>query len=127
MPPTESQAKLDAYNAAKAATVAAETTFREHHAVKDQALEDLVDGMKADLRYPEVAVREQPEKLSRLGWGNRRDASTLQSPGEVRHWGRGRGPGGCLSLGVPPERMSQEPRPWRTMAPERARSGGSGR
>lgn len=45
------QAKLDAYDAANASTVVAETAFREQHAAaKDQALEDLVDGMKADLR-----------------------------------------------------------------------------
>ena len=85
--PSELQAKLDAYNAALAATVVAETSFREQHAVKDQALEDLVDGVKADLKYAEVVTRDQPEKLSQLGWAGRRGASSLEAPGEVRDIG----------------------------------------
>ncbi len=87
VPPSELQTKLNAYNAALAATVAAETAFREQHALKDDALAELVDGVKADLRYAEVLVRDQPEKLNQLGWGTRRDSSTLQSPGEVRDIG----------------------------------------
>ena len=80
----ELQARLDRFNTALAATVAAENRFRVQHAEKDEALEEVVDGLKADLRYAEVTVRDQPEKLSRLGWGARRSSSTLQAPGEVR-------------------------------------------
>lgn len=82
--PEELQTKLDAYNAARAATVVAETAFREQHSVKDDTLEELVDGVKANLRYAEVAVRDRPEKLSQLGWGARRSGSSLEVPGEVR-------------------------------------------
>ncbi len=63
------------------------TASREQHSVKDEPLEDLVDGVKADLRYAEVAARERPEKLSQLGWGPRRGASALEAPGEVRDAG----------------------------------------
>lgn len=87
VPADELQARLDAYNAAKAAAVVADTALREQHAVKDEALEDLVDGTKADLRYAEVVFRGQPEKLSQLGWGPRRNGSTLDVPGEVRDIG----------------------------------------
>jgi len=80
----ELQARLDRYNAATAATVAAQNGLRVQHAEKDEALEHVVDGLKADLRYAEVTVRDQPEKLTRLGWGPRRRSSTLQPPGEVR-------------------------------------------
>jgi hypothetical protein len=72
------------FNAADTATVAAETAFREQHAVKDDALEDLVDSLKADLKYAEIAVRDDPEKLNALGWRARRDGSPLQPPGETR-------------------------------------------
>jgi len=82
--PDELQTKLDAFNAAATAAVAAETVVRSHHATKDDALEDLADSMKADLRYAEFAVKDQPEKLSQLGWGPRRDPTALQPPGEVR-------------------------------------------
>jgi len=87
VPPEELQAKLEAYNSTAASTVVAETAVREQHAAKDSALEELVDDMKANLKYAEVAVRDQPEKLSQLGWGPRRAASSLKTPGEVRDIG----------------------------------------
>jgi hypothetical protein len=80
----ELQARLEAYNAARKAAVTAESAAREHYAAKDDALEDLIDGMKADLRYAEIAVREQPEKLNLVGWAPRSTGSTLKAPGEVR-------------------------------------------
>jgi fibronectin type 3 domain-containing protein len=64
--------------------VVAATALRERHAVKDDALEELVDGAKANLKYAEVVFREQPERLTKLGWGRRRNGSTLEAPGEVR-------------------------------------------
>jgi hypothetical protein len=84
VPAEELKAKLGAFHAASAAAVAAETTAREQHAAKDEALEDLVDSLKADLKYAEFAVREEPEKLSRLGWSTRRDGTPLPPPGETR-------------------------------------------
>lgn len=84
VPAQDLKAKLEAFNRAAAAAVAAETAAQEQHALKDEALEDLGDSLKADLKYAEFAVREQPEKLSRLGWGLRRDGTPLQPPGEVR-------------------------------------------
>ena len=67
--------------------MAAETATREQHAVKDDALEELVDGTKANLKYAEVVFRDQPERLTKLGWGPRRSGSTLEAPGEVRDIG----------------------------------------
>lgn len=64
--------------------VAADTASREQHAVKDEALEDLADSLRADLKYAEVAVRGEPQKLSRLGWSLRREGTPLAPPGEVR-------------------------------------------
>jgi len=87
VPATELKAKLDKYTEARAATVAAETETREQHAIKDEALDDLVDGMKADLKYAEIAVRDRPEKLSKLGWAGPRSSSRLEAPGEVRNIG----------------------------------------
>ena len=83
----ELQARLEAYNVALTASVAGDNTSREQHAVKDKALADLVKGVKANLRYAEDAMRDQPEKLSGLGWGPRRSGSALEGPGEVRDIG----------------------------------------
>jgi hypothetical protein len=70
-PPVSSEelrGKLDAFQASDTATVAAETAFRNQHAEKDEVLEELVDALKADLRYAEIAVRDAPQKLNALGW-----------------------------------------------------------
>ena len=85
VPAAELRAKLDAYAQTRAATVVAETAFREQHALKDEALEDLVDSTKADLKYAEFAVKNRPEKLNQLGWAPRRSGTPLEAPGEVRN------------------------------------------
>ena len=84
VPADELQARLDRFNGSKARVVVATTTLREEHAVNDQDLEHLVDGTKANLKYAEVVFRDQPDRLSGLGWGPRRDGSSLEAPGEVR-------------------------------------------
>lgn len=83
-PASELQAMLDAYRQASVDAVNAEMVARGHHAEKDEALETLIDGMKATLKYAEVAARDAPEKLRALGWGPRREPSGLDVPGEVR-------------------------------------------
>jgi len=85
VPPADLRIKLDAAHAATAAAVVAESGFREHHATKDEVLEDLADSLKANLKYAEFAVKDRPEKLSQLGWGQRRSGSPLEAPGEVRN------------------------------------------
>jgi len=85
VPATDLREKLDTYEQTRAATVVAETAFREQHALKDEALEDLADSTKADLKYAEFAVKHRPEKLNQLGWGRRRDGTPLTAPGEVRN------------------------------------------
>jgi Fibronectin type III domain len=84
VPADELQARLDEFNAATVAVVAAETLTRERHVAKDEALDRLVDGVKADLRYAEVMVRDQPEKLGQVGWGLPRTRVSIETPGEVR-------------------------------------------
>lgn len=82
--PSELQAVLDAFEAATSAVVAAKAVVREKQAVKAEARHVLVDRMKADLRYGEVAVRDRPEQLTQIGWGSRRPGVKLAPPGEVR-------------------------------------------
>jgi len=82
--PDELQKQFDAYNAVLMAAVAAETALRQHHSDKDDALEELVDSMKATIKYAEVAVRDEPEKLSQIGWAERGRGNALEPAGEVR-------------------------------------------
>jgi hypothetical protein len=82
--PSKLQAALDAFDAATSAVVAAKAVVSEKQAAKAEARDILVDRMKADLRYAEVAVRDRPEQLTQVGWGSRRPGTKLAPPGEVR-------------------------------------------
>lgn len=84
VPVEELQARLDRADAVINDVVVATTALRGQHALKDDAIGDVVDGTKAILKHAEVVFRDQPEKLSQLGWGPRRNGSTLEAPGEVR-------------------------------------------
>jgi hypothetical protein len=84
VPPDVLQARLDAYNEAKTAAVAAESAARDRVAAKNQALEDLADDMRLDLTYAEVAAKDAPGQLAKLGWGPRRDPRKPDLPGVVR-------------------------------------------
>jgi len=84
VPADELAARIEAVDTVAAATVVAESTLRDQHAVKDRELESLVDGMKANLKYAEVAFRDRPGRLNQLGWGPRRAGTSVAAPGEVR-------------------------------------------
>jgi len=85
--PEELQAALATYIAAKDATVTADKAAAESYTTKDDALDELVDLMKADIRYAEIAVRNNAEKLRQIGWSAPRDRKSLESPGQVRSLG----------------------------------------
>jgi len=84
IPVNDLQAALDTYNAAKDATVTAEADAQETYATKDDALEDLTDKMKANIRYAEDAVKKDAEKLTQLGWSGPKQRTPLAVPGQVR-------------------------------------------
>ncbi|HWO89925.1 MAG TPA: fibronectin type III domain-containing protein [Gemmatimonadales bacterium] len=84
VPVAELRAKLEAFNGANAAAVAADTAAQEQHAVKDDALAALAHSLRINLKYAEFAARDEPERLKRLGWSPRREGTPLQPPGEVR-------------------------------------------
>ncbi len=63
--------------AARAATEAATTT-------KDDALEDLADAMKTDIRYAENTVDFDDDKLKLIGWAGKKVSTPLAIPGQTR-------------------------------------------
>jgi hypothetical protein len=81
------QASLDAYNEARTGAVAAESAARDQVAAKNGTLEQLADNMRLDFKYAEMAARDAPEQLAKLGWGPRRDPSALERPGVIRDLG----------------------------------------
>jgi len=87
VPPDALQANLDEYNGAKTAAVAAESAARDRVAAKNEALDQLADNMRLDLTYAEVAAKDAPEQLGKIGWGPRRDPRKPELPGVVRDLG----------------------------------------
>lgn len=78
------QEALNAYNAAKDAAIAADSAAKETYATKDDALEELTDRMKANIRYAEDAAKKNTEKLTQIGWSGRKERTALEAPGQVR-------------------------------------------
>ncbi len=68
---------LNAAIAAKAAAEAATTT-------KDDALENLTDAMKSDIRYAENTVDFDDNKLKLIGWAGKKAPTPLAVPGQAR-------------------------------------------
>ena len=51
---------------------------------KDEALEDLADAMKSDIRYAENTVDYDDDKLKLIGWAGKKTATLLAPPGQAR-------------------------------------------
>lgn len=77
-------AKLATFLQTRDAVTAAEAAVRQAVQTKQEAMEDLTDDMKAILRYAENTVNFDDAKLQTLGWGGRREKTTLQPPGQCR-------------------------------------------
>ena len=72
------------YITAKNTAIAAQAAAEQATVDKDDALEDLVDAMKSDLRYAENTVDYDDEKLKLIGWAGRKAAAPLAAPGQAR-------------------------------------------
>ncbi len=53
-------------------------------ATKDEALEELVEAMKAGIRYAENTVNFDDDKLKLIGWAGKKEATPLAPPGQAR-------------------------------------------
>jgi len=63
---------------------AARATSEEATALKAAGLEELIDSMRADLRYAEDAVSYDDAKLTALGWGGKKARTPIDPPGQPR-------------------------------------------
>ena len=96
-------ASLDAYNEARTAAVAVESAARDQVAAKNATLEQLANNMRLDFKYAEIAAKDAPEHLAKLGWGPRRDPRALEVPGVIRDLGvKSQGDGWVLLDWKPP-------------------------
>lgn len=51
---------------------------------KTEVLEELIEAMKADIRYAENTVDFDDDKLKLIGWAGKKAATALQPPGQSR-------------------------------------------
>ena len=83
--PAELRAVLEEYVEARAAAVAAAVAANERYAAKAAVLQNMIDLVKANLRYAEFAAKRDHAKLKQIGWGGRKRRTQLEAPGQVRN------------------------------------------
>ena len=84
IPVADLGASFGSYMTAKNAAIAAQAAAEEATTTKDEALEDLADAMKSDIRYAENTVDYDDDKLKLIGWAGRKAATPLAPPGQAR-------------------------------------------
>ena len=82
--PADLTTLISAYTTAKNAAIAAQAAAEEATATKDDALDELADGMRSDIRYAENTVDFDDDKLKLIGWAGKKAATPLQLPGQTR-------------------------------------------
>jgi len=82
--PADLTALISAYTTAKNAAIAAQAAAEDAITSKDEALEDLADAMKSDIRYAENTVDFDDDKLKLIGWAGRKERTPLAPPGQAR-------------------------------------------
>lgn len=82
--PADLTALISAYTVVKNDSIAAQAAAEQATADKDDALEELVDAMKSDIRYAENTVDFDDDKLKLIGWAGKKAATALQPPGQSR-------------------------------------------
>jgi len=69
------------YLAERDAAVAAQAAAALATTAKQEALQALMDNIKANLRYAETTVDFDDDKLKIIGWGGRREKTPMTAPG----------------------------------------------
>jgi len=64
--------------------IAKQAAAEQATTAKDEALEELTEAMKADIRYAENTVDYDDDKLKLIGWAGKKAATPLAPPGQVR-------------------------------------------
>lgn len=82
--PAELTALINAYTTARNAAIAAQAAAEDATTSKDEALEDLADAKKSDIRYAENTVDFDDDKLKLIGWAGRKAKTLLAPPGQAR-------------------------------------------
>ena len=82
--PLDLSALISVYTTAKNVAIAAQAVAEDATTSKDEALDDLADAMKSDIRYAENTVDFDDDKLKLIGWAGRKERTPLAPPGQAR-------------------------------------------
>ena len=82
--PVALQAVLTSFITLCDEAVAAQAAAEQVTETKKAGLVELVDAMKAELRYAETTVGNDEVKLALIGWGGKAAGTALQIPGQPR-------------------------------------------
>ena len=75
--PLDLSALISVYTAAKNAAIAAQAAAEDATTSKDEAMDDLAEAMKSDIRYAENTVDFDDDKLKLIGWAGRKERTPL--------------------------------------------------
>ncbi len=64
--------------------LSASAAAEEAITAKDEALQELIEAMKADIRYAENTVDFDDDKLKLIGWAGKKAPTALPAPGQSR-------------------------------------------
>jgi len=84
IPPEELAADLRRFQDTSEAAAKATGAARDAHALKDEALVDLTEHMRSDLKYAESMAGRNEGKLALVGWGGRDSRTGLEPPAQAR-------------------------------------------
>ena len=65
-------------------SIAKQAAAEEATTAKDEAVEELIEAMKADIRYAENTVDFDDDKLKLIGWAGKNTKTLLAPPGQPR-------------------------------------------
>lgn len=84
IPIPELKDSLNQYKYAQTRVITAQTQAQQAIAEKQQALQDLIDKMKTNLRYAESVSKRREDKLKLLSWSRLFPKTPLEVPGIIR-------------------------------------------
>ena len=82
--PTTLRARKLLYQNKHNVYIAARAAAEQSIAVKNDALEQLIEAIKSNIRYAENIVNFDDEKLKLIGWSGKDTPDALEPPGETR-------------------------------------------
>ena len=84
IPVADLGASFGSYTTAKNVAIAAQAAAEDATTSKNEALDDLADAMKSNIRYAENTVDFDDDKLKLIGWAGRKEHTPLAPPGQAR-------------------------------------------